>query len=108
VVLRQPTAIGPQESLHFPSQPDAPDDAKSFMSSLLCDASERMGFDDIRAHPFMSRADWALVADDNQPVHYATALPARAAPAVAPPRAITKPAAPMGSRPRPPPPMKFT
>lgn len=85
-----------------------PPDAISFVRGLLCDVSERLTYDEIRAHPFISRVDWALVNDITCPVDFPAQLPLRTTPAVPPLR--TRPATPspaQGSRPRPPPPKRL-
>lgn len=98
-----------QESLRYPDDANVPSDAVAFMSALLCNADDRLGFDGIRAHPFMARIDWGLVTDDSRPVDYKLTLTARTTPAAPPPREVVKPSLPMASnRPRPPPPKMFT
>jgi serine/threonine kinase 38 len=44
--------------LIFPPNRGVPDAAISFMKRLLCDAKDRMTFEDIKTHPFFEGVDW--------------------------------------------------
>lgn len=56
-----------RESLRFPKVPVVSEAAIDLIRKLLCDADDRIGFDEIKSHPFFDGIDWDHIQDMEPP-----------------------------------------
>jgi len=58
-----------RETLVFPEEVALSAEAKDFVEKLCCDQKERMGIDEMKAHPFMKGVKWDELRDIQAPFH---------------------------------------
>jgi len=56
-----------RNSLEFPDEPELSDAAVDLIMSLLCDQDDRIGFEEIAAHPWFASVNWNTVRTDPAP-----------------------------------------
>jgi serine/threonine kinase 38 len=57
-----------KKTLVFPEEAQLSPDAKDLIKHLICDAKDRLSFDQIKAHPFFGSLDWSQLRQNPSPI----------------------------------------
>jgi serine/threonine kinase 38 len=55
-------------SFQIPQEKSISPEARDLLSKLLCNASERISFEELQAHPFFKSIDWQKIKSSDTPI----------------------------------------